>query len=305
VRRGIGLALLLILATASYRLWFPSVNAVTIVAGAPDALIEKETAHFKTETVMTTVRSTAGGAEMTLRFRGEGAYDYKNQLGRVTISGLPTQPGFPVLGRESVYAGSAVFMRIENCQAGALGGKNWIKIDAAQLTGVDPSTQPTSQDPTSTLEVLRGAGEVTEIGREKIDGVETTRYRVKIDIDKALTQLTPERREQLRSVFEQLKSSGASTEVWIDDTQLPRRFKSIFNIEGTAPGVSSFKMTNSMDFLDYGKPVSIDVPSDDEVHVADGTSGLTSAVSSCFPSNLPQIPQSGSPFPGPVSPTPL
>jgi hypothetical protein len=305
VRRGIGLALLLILGAASYRLWFPSVNAVTIVAAAPDALIEKGTAHFKTETVMTTVRSTAGGPELTLRFRGDGEYDYKNQLGRMTTSGLPTQPGFPVLGRESVFAGNAVFMRIENCQAGALGGKNWIKMDSAQLTGVDPSTQPTSQDPTSTLEVLRGAGEVTTIGREKVDGFETTRYRVKIDIDKALSQLTPERREQLRSVFEQLKSSAASTEVWIDDTELPRRFKSIFTIKGVAPGVSSFKMSNSMNFFDYGKPVSIDVPSDDEVYVATGTSGLTSAVSSCFPRSLPQIPHSGSPFPGPVSPSPL
>jgi hypothetical protein len=297
VRRILGLVALLVRGAAGYRLWFPTANAVTIDAGAPDALLQKETTKFKFEMVLDTSGQQSGGAEVSIKFRGDGAIDFKNQRGRVVMTGLPTAGGIPVVGRETVFAGSQLYMKVESCPTGALGGKEWLKVDLTQLTGVNLSTNPTTSDPTSTLEALRGAGEVTEVGREMVGGVETTHYKVKVDIDKALDQLTPERREQLRGTFEQLKSGGASSDVWIDDNQLPRRFRNFFESKLPVPGVGAFRMTMTHEYFDYGEPVNIEVPSEDEVYAAAGSpTGFSSAFASCSPARTPQFP-SGSSFP--------
>src|SRR5580765_2723088 len=66
-------------------------------------------------------------------------------------------------------------------------GKRWIRLDvdkAAKSVGADLGQMMTqaNQNPAEILDLLRAAGPVTQVGNEMIDGVETTKYEVAIDL---------------------------------------------------------------------------------------------------------------------------
>ena len=65
-------------------------------------------------------------------------------------------------------------------------GKKWLKLDIEKLgkgLGIDVSQLSQYNDPTKMLDYLRSSGDVDEVGKEDVRGVETTHYRAKVDLD--------------------------------------------------------------------------------------------------------------------------
>ena len=126
-----------------------------------------------------------------------------------------------------------------------------------------------NNDPRQMLDQLQGiAGEVEKIGEEKVRGVDTTHYEASVDLHKYPDRLPPEQREAARQSVERLIDlTGRSSypiEVWIDDDKLLRRMKLGYSIK--IPGQAeeaSFSMR--MEFFDFGTPVSVEPPPEDEV----------------------------------------
>ena len=108
--------------------------------------------------------------------------------------------------------------------AGALpAGKEWLGFDldkslaAAGLSGLDMS-QLQQQDPSQTLRLLRASStRVTKAGKAQVRGVETTRYKATLDLEKALTAtadelgLDEQQRKALRAAAKELPEAGRAS----------------------------------------------------------------------------------------------
>lgn len=300
MRRILAVAALLIVGAAAYRVGYPWVSPLTIVTTAPQALSEQGSVMIKFDMLIKSLGGQTAGSEFSVKLRGDGAYDFNKNQGRMAIRGLPSSTTAPSVGNEAIFSGSDLYLRVASCPTGALGGKEWIKLNLSALPGVNPSS-PTTSDPRSTLDGLRAAGEVTEVGREEINGVKTTRYVVKVDLDKAIEKLPTDQQTRVRATYQNLQSSGLRTEAWIRDDGLPARFRLSFEVSSPPAGRVSSVMTQ--DFFDYGKPVKIELPPEEEVYaVAGGQAYLSVTLAQCYPTRSQQTPTySGTPpaFPQP------
>lgn len=251
------------------------VSAVELITKSPATLIEKRTSKVSMDMEFS---SNNSGQAFSFRVKGEGEQDYVARKARMVASFVgQSLPGLGPL--ETVVDGDFVYTKAP-CSFGPLAGKTWIKIDQRQAAGLNPSS-PASNDPATFLEGLRGAGNVEEVGVEKVRGVSTTHYKVKIDTEKALQQLTPERREQASRIFGSF-GQGIPAEVWIDEEGLPRRFSFSFENAADAPG--AFKMKMTFETYDYGTRVDVQIPSDDQVYLVTDPMALATICSPPSPS---------------------
>lgn len=183
-----------------------------------------------------------------------GAMDRRSQRGAFTTKTMIGTTSFTVqqvLDKQVLYLKSAVF-------AGRLpGGKSWMKIDlakAAKLKGVDVSSLGASgpaQDPVQGLDYLKGAGAAKKLGTAKVDGVATTRYRVRVDLKRAVKgDVTATAKRSLDSLIDTLGGpTRFPVDVWVDGDHLIRRQR--VGYTATVGGkVSTFDITT--DYKDYG-----------------------------------------------------
>jgi len=155
-------------------------------------------------------------------------------------------------------------------------GKTWVRVDlskAASALGIDLGSLTGGQsDPRTSLEQLKGAGNVVKVGPQKIGGVATTRYSVLVDLRKGLDKLDGSRRAAVQGLLDRLEAAGGRyvpADVWIDGNGYLRRFRmAMSNYLGAG---SSIPLT--MKLSGIGSPVSIAVPPASQV------ADLTSLVS--------------------------
>jgi hypothetical protein len=151
------------------------------------------------------------------------------------------------------------------------GGKPWIKVDlnaVGKQAGIDLSqfTQ-LGTDPSRMVDWLRTAsGDVTTVGTEKLDGVDTTHYRATVDLSKYPDLVPADQREAVRKALDQLTRqahiSAFPVHVWVDRDGLVRQVRVV--VTETIQGHTMNVMTTER-FHDFGAPVDIRIPSSDQV----------------------------------------
>lgn len=227
-------------------------------------------------TITTQVPQQEGPITLT----GEGAFDYEAKQGQLSYDfgdllgslgqGAADEPV------EMILDGNVFYMKFGLLSSLIPGGKPWIKFDLESLAGqegIDLSQlQSVNQgDPSQTLEYLRAAGSVEEVGTEEVRGVETTRYKGVIELDKAVELAPVEAREQVRQSIEQLKEqSGLSelpVEVWVDGDGLPAKIQYSFAGSIVAAGTEGEDFTTifTMELYDWGTDVTVEPPPASEV----------------------------------------
>ena len=138
-----------------------------------------------------------------------------------------------------------------------------MKLDFSKLgksAGIDPSKAMSGSQltPTDMLSMLKSEGaKVQKVGSATIDVVSTTRYRVKIDMAKAL-QSKGISSPMLKDFASKMKTATES--VWIDKDGLVRRIQFAYAVP-QAP----VHMAMRMDFSDYGAHVTIAAPPSSQV----------------------------------------
>jgi hypothetical protein len=203
-----------------------------------------------------TVEMDAAGQQMTVT--GEGAFDFDDQLGEMTMTmegaGLPEGLEIDMIVQDQ-YA----FMKMPP----ELGmGAGWYRMDMSSMPAVGANgASQFSQDMSQYLDFLRGAseGEIEEVGTEEIDGVTTTHYKADLSFAKMLEQLPESEVDELEAQMEALGGSVKSipAEVWIDEDGLPRRMKMTMSIDAQG---QSIEMDIDMEFFDYGLEVNVEPP---------------------------------------------
>jgi hypothetical protein len=212
-------------------------------------------------TLATTIPVTADGAIDSSTHRMKLSMDLSK------AAALSGQSGAG--GRMTMVEDGLVMYMSGDVLGGVLpGGKPWIRLDLSKMaatSGLDLSALTSGpSDPRTSLEQLRKAGNVVEVGSQTIHGVPTTRYSVLVDLRQGLDKLEGAQRDAMEQIVNRLESAGGRyvpADAWIDSDGYLRRFRmEIPNYLGTG---SSFSLT--MDLFGFGEAVDIAVPSPDQV----------------------------------------
>jgi hypothetical protein len=218
---------------------------------------------------------------------GQGVFNYKTREGTFTLqmTGLPASAGSATPGSTQIeelmkpsalYVGSPLF-------AGRLpGGARWIKIDLARVSsalGMNLEGVTNGQsNPAEFLEYLRAHGaNVTKLGTEVVQGVDTTRYHSEIELKKLVQTLPAAQRAKAQPAIEKLsQESGLTTipfDVWIDRNHLVRKISLSFS---TNTAGQSVKEQTTVELSGFGPTPAVTAPPESEVY--DATSAALSGL---------------------------
>jgi hypothetical protein len=149
-------------------------------------------------------------------------------------------------------------------------GKSWMRVDTSTIQGAAQLGELGRMNkPAVELQYLRAASkEIEEKGREKVRGVETTRYHTVIDLSKLAREAAEEApaglRKQLRQEAKSFASTGIDelpTDVWIDAEGLLRKMTMDLSFQAEGEKV---RMETSVELFDFGVPVKLNPPSAEE-----------------------------------------
>jgi LppX_LprAFG lipoprotein len=207
----------------------------------------------------TTLTASAAVSGQPLTVTGAGDFDNSSHQGSMHAD-------FSVAGLtgtiDEVLDGSTIYMKSPLFADGLPKGKTWLKLDlqkALASKGIDFSAL-LSQNPAQTLAQLQNSGSVTKVGDETIDGVDTTHYRAVID---------PSKLPQGAKVVALTGAKFGPFDVWIgNDDSYVHKLSLSYSIKAPGAKRQSFALTTG--FSDFGKSVTVTVPTDAESF--DGTS---------------------------------
>ena len=241
------------------------------------------TPSMKTDLTVTMLSSQLPGGRMELT--ATGALDNANHRMnmRIDMSKLVSQLGAAAgaLGSGNDWVGeevgdfgdgrAIVYLRLPALTRVMPGGKPWIKMDLNALgrqAGIDLSqfTQ-LATDPSRMVDWLRSvSGDVTTVGTEKLDGVDTTHYRATVDLSKYPDLVPADQREAVQKAVDQLTKaahiSSFPVHVWVDEDGLVRQVRAV--LTETMQGQTVNVVTTER-FYDFGTPVDIQLPAESQV----------------------------------------
>ena len=243
--------------------------ALAALRSAPDRAAREGTVSFEM-----TISGTAQGQSYHVTATGvvdadAGQMSMEMDLGAMlsklsASSGQSLPPGSDKPMR-IVVDGDSIYLQIPMLES-LIGTSGWL---SASPSDMGQSTQSLGLgaggfDPAKLLSVLRGvSSDVTMVGREDVRGVTTTKYTATVSLAKALAAAPAHQRDALQSQLDKLGTGDVlmPVEVWVDADGLPRRY----SMSVDSAGGAGTKTALRMEFFDYGQPVTIDVPSADQV----------------------------------------
>jgi len=165
---------------------------------------------------------------------------------------------------DSVVSGNVLYMRSPVfAQLGLPRNKEWVKLDLGQLAkqrGIDLSSfANASPTPASALAYLQGTSRVERLGSDTVQGLNTTHYKVTVDLARAADRSNGSTRKALRRVIQTTGQKSLPVDVWIDGDGYVRKVE---YSQGSGNGKGA-KVT--MELHDYGAPVPVKPPPADSV----------------------------------------
>src|SRR5262245_51868796 len=225
--------------------------------------------------------------------KGSGAFDVANHRSQTSIdmSGLieaaKDTEGSEMLG----LFGDGTFQIITDADAvyvhagflsAFLGGddaKPWVKIPADEGDAVASDVAGGLADATALLDLLRDQGAtVTDEGQADVNGQSTHHFQASISVADALAAAPKDRSEKAQQFIDQFGAGGVDDvslplDVFVDDQGLVRRMQVTVagdafatfagHYAGQKDGSEQFTFT--IDFLDLGESVDIQLPPADQV----------------------------------------
>lgn len=208
-----------------------------------------------------------------MAFSGGGVFDGRSRSGELNmrfqlpadaqaqLGGVDPTMQMIMDGRSGlvVYMRSPLFVRTA--------GSKWIKLDMAKLArkqGVDLNSlmNANQADPSQTLDMLKASAEVHPIGYDRVRGVFTTHYELKIDLAR-LAKNNKNLREMLDTVRKLTGTTSYPAEAWVDDAGRVRRMK--IDMSFNSPTGGAFTMSMTEDLFAFGTKVKVRPPAASQV----------------------------------------
>lgn len=253
----------------------------SLVADFADAAANAGTFAFESVTT-STVPSFDGGEDEEVSMRMSGSFDLEREAGTFLFDNSEVYERFrdqveasgssndfePPPTIEGVFFDNTAYMRIDEQQRdryreeGVPDSAKWLKMtgprEAFQSGGFDIFS-PVG-DPARFFELLQEVSrDVTEKGTADVRGVATTEYEVVVDVEKAAERVEGKKR---REMYEELAATFPTLpmRIWIgQEDGLLYRHSFTLEVEGS-------RTSSTSDFFDYGKPIDVERPAEDEVY---------------------------------------
>ena len=237
-------------------------EAADSVRNAVDPVAQAATNSAKASSATVTMDGTIEGEGKRIPLAGNGDFDFKGRKGSFALT--VSVPGQDPLEVDEVVDGQVVYVKSKAFARALPEGKDWLKIDlvkAGQKQGIDVSSLQqlgAGNDPSQFLKYLEKSGaKPRKLGRDDVDGTPATKYRATIDLARVARRSDdPAVRRSVEQLRKLTGNARIPAEVWIDDQQRVVREHIAYAI--TKPVRISTDLT--IEFSDYGKQVSVDVP---------------------------------------------
>jgi hypothetical protein len=228
----------------------PAANFAALTKSIGDQTAEKNSTHME-------ITATAAGQEIT----GEGDLKFGSEDAAVSMDMTTGEDSISV-----VFVDGTLFLKLPQEVAP---GKPWVRIDpnsnseVAKVLGSMSDQLSKNADPRAALKTFENAGEITDTREEDLDGKPTTHYTITVDVEKmAANQTDP----AVKQAMEQAIAGGMTdftVDVWVDEEDLPLRFRMDTPTPDGQGGMTSVKM--QVDYSEWGEPVDITAPPADQV----------------------------------------
>ena len=242
------------------------------LAGCGDTLSFDPVASAASKTAQSTSARVAFDANMNIEgvgamsFTGTGVYDGRSKSGALNMRFMIPQAAQTQLGAnpgmELIFDGSDGFvMYMRSSLFKPLAPEKWIKMDLEQLADkqrVDLSAfmNANQADPSQTLRMLMASNEARVAGYDRVRGVFTTHYSLRVDL-KRLAQKNKALRESVEQAMKLTGIESYPAEAWIDDQGRVRKMKVDMSFNSA---LGAFTMTMTEELYDFGVRVNIQRP---------------------------------------------
>ena len=254
------------------RLYVVILAAVAVLAAgcgtrqaSADAL-SAAVANTAATTSRVTVSTTMSSPVMKTTITATGEFDYAHPRG-VLRMGSGLAPG----GEEVRYLPPRLYVKLP----GAPGvpfpkGKAWAEISlpgqAADWSVPFLPLGIVNASPMDLLSALTAvASKVTDLGPATIRGVAVTHYRVSVDLAKAEAHLRPQARAEFHSFASSLDSATLPVDVWVDGQARVSRIAISLPMPHGSGMPAGFRVSEAVDYYDFGVPVQVSAPPASEV----------------------------------------
>jgi hypothetical protein len=208
----------------------------------------------------TSMEMATGGTRVTIR--GQGVYDYRHRLGRLTVV-LPEDPAgaseHPPI--TELLAPGALFMK--NRGAGVPADK-WVRVDIATLSDGNLVTGGAT-DPYAAAEVLRGTREAVLVGRTEVAGTPVLHYRGTADLRGAARLASAGNRGPLAAAAKGFATAEVPFDAYLDDQgrirKLRQRFSFVNGRQKTPVAVASTTL-----LYDFGAAADVRLPRSADIY---------------------------------------
>jgi hypothetical protein len=184
-----------------------------------------------------------------------GEFDFAQSRGMLRTQG----PGGAVT--ETLFIPPKIYLRIPAGVHGPLPrGKSWMALpDSGSGVARDAFLGPFGgMNPGDLLSSLTAiSSSVTKLGSATIRGVPVTGYRVNVDPAKADSRLPRSERAGFGAFARTLGTGTLPVEVWVDHHNLVRQIRVSLSLPG---GPARARITQTLDFYDFGVPVRVSAP---------------------------------------------
>ncbi|MPZ88666.1 MAG: hypothetical protein GEU81_11460 [Nitriliruptorales bacterium] len=236
------------------------------VAQAQAATLEAGSASFSI------TQSFTGKATGEQRIEGRGTLDFQARRGQLTVN-APTAGASAGAGQfQTVFDGTAYYLRLPLIELPT----RWVRMDLGDDGPVSlDQLRELSGDPSRNLAMLQGAGDdVDVVGQEQVGSAMTTRYRLTVDLQRALVAAPAEDQAFLAQQLQALGVAQLPTEVWLDDQGRLRRQTYLADLTRGGADLDAAAdrdtplpdaMVTTVEYDDFGAPVEITLPAPEEV----------------------------------------
>ncbi|WP_353940159.1 hypothetical protein ABII15_00230 [Streptomyces sp. HUAS MG91] len=234
----------------------PTKQGTSGAASSPAQVVQatnKKTVAARSARVVIT--STVAADGKSEKITGRGAMDFAHGSSQLTMG----QDGKHL---EQRVVDKTLYQKPPKGEGKLPGGKTWMKIDLAKLAASGAAGSSQASDPADSFAYSNSLSrkDVKKIGEEKVTGVDTTHYRVMLDIDK-LAQGDEQKAKKLR----QQLGESVPVDLWVDDKGLTRRQQMEMTVHSPGSTSSSSskakgKVKTVMEFSDFGTDINVSKP---------------------------------------------
>jgi hypothetical protein len=255
LRAAACLALLLILVVVNHLLHGEE-NPFNPIAQAAERTQQMPGARIKIEAIY-----TSAGLPQPVVATGSGVYNARSNRTRITLS-VPS-PQLGTVELEGVGDDRTVYIRSAEISADLPPGRPWMAIKP-WMGRTEATAMAGNGDTEGTLEMLRATGgEVESLGRERLQGVSTERYRGSIDLRRHADLLAAAGEGAAARQYERLAEEvpdPVGVEVWVDDRQVIRMTRMTMTLPRSGDS-AAVTMDMRTEFSHFGQAPKIHLPS--------------------------------------------